>query len=101
VSTPGRIELTLLGRTLSVRTEASAEYIQQLAAYLEERVGAITRAGMKDPMTALTLAALDITDELFRAREDQTRQEGDVTQRLGALVDILDRLTPDSPSPRP
>jgi len=100
VSTPGRVELNLLGRTLSVRTEASAEYIRQLAAYLEERVGAITRGGMKDPLTALTLAALDITDELFRAREDQTRQEGDVTQRLGALVDILDRLAPDSPSSR-
>jgi cell division protein ZapA len=100
VSTPGRVELTLFGQTLTVRTEAPAEYIRQLAVYLEERVEAVTRGGMRDPLTALTLAALDITDELFRAREDQTRQEGDVGQRIGALVEMLDRIAPGPTPPR-
>ena len=100
MSTPGRVEITLLGQTLTVRTEASPDYLRQLAAYLEERVGALTRSGMKDPLAALTLAALDITDELFRAREDQTRQDGDVGQRIGALVEMLDRLAPGSTPPR-
>ena len=48
-------------------------------------------------MAALTLAALDITDELFRIREDTARQEGDVGKRLGALVELLDRLAPEAP----
>ena len=99
MTTSGRVELTLLGQTLTVRTEASPDYVRQLAAYLEERVEALTRSGMKDPLAALMLAALDITDELFRAREDQTRQEGDVGQRIGALVEMLDRLAPGSPPP--
>ena len=88
----GRVELSLLGQTLTVRTEASPEYVRRLAAYLEERVTELRTAGIKDPMASLTLAALDITDELFRVREDKTRQEGDVDTRLGALVEILDRL---------
>ena len=50
---------------------------------------------------ALTLAALDITDELFRAREDKERQDGDVHTRLGALVEMLERLTPAPPPPSP
>ena len=100
MSTPGRVELTLFGQTLTVRTEAPPEYIHQLAVYLEERVEAVTRGGMRDPLTALTLAALDITDELFRAREDQTRQEGDVGQRIGALVEMLDRMAPGPTPPR-
>ena len=100
MSTPGRVEITLLGQTLTVRTEASPDYLRQLAAYLEERVGALIRGGMKDPMAALTLAALDITDELFRAREDQSRQDGDVGQRIGALVEMLDRLAPGPTPPR-
>jgi len=93
----GRVELTLLGQTLTVRTEAPPEYLQRLAAYLEERVNALKAAGVRDSMAALTLAALDITDELFRVREDTARQEGDVGKRLGALVELLDRLAPEAP----
>ena len=98
MSTPGRVEITLLGQTLTVRTEASPDYLRQLAEYLEERVGALIRGGMKDPMAALTLAALDITDELFRSREDKTRDEDDVGARLGALVALLDKVAPRDPS---
>jgi cell division protein ZapA (FtsZ GTPase activity inhibitor) len=96
----GRVELSLLGQALTIRTEATPEYVRQLASYLEERVNELTTGGIKDPMAALTLAALDITDELFRVREDRARQDGDVNTRLGALVEILDRLAPGSPPPR-
>ena len=96
----GRVELSLLGQTLTVRTEAPPEYVRRLAAYLEERVTELRTAGIKDPLASLTLAALDITDELFRVREDKTRQDGDVDTRLGALVDILERLGPDTAPPR-
>jgi cell division protein ZapA (FtsZ GTPase activity inhibitor) len=93
----GRVELSLLGQTLTVRTEASPEYVRQLAAYLEDRVAELARGGIKDTLAALTLAALDITDELFRAREDRARQDGDVNTRLSALVDILERMAPGQP----
>ena len=88
----GRVELTLLGQTLTVRTEAAPEHIRALAAYLEERVSALRKSGVRDPMAALTLAALDITDELFRAREDHTVDEGEVRTRLGALVSLVDEM---------
>ena len=95
----GRVELSLLGQTLTVRTEASPDYVRQLAAYLEDRVAELARSGIKDQMAALTLAALDITDELFRAREEKAKQDGDVNSRLGALAEILDRLAPGTPPP--
>ena len=75
-----------------MRTEADPEYVRTLARYLEERVAALAKSGVKEPMAALTLAALDITDELFRAREDRERQDGDVNARLGALVQMLERF---------
>lgn len=89
---PGRVELTLLGQALTVRTEADPEYVRTLARYLEERVAALKKSGVNEPMAALTLAALDITDELFRGREDRERQDGDVNARLGALVQMLERF---------
>jgi cell division protein ZapA (FtsZ GTPase activity inhibitor) len=93
----GRVELTLLGQTLTVRTQADPAYIRSLAAYLEERVGTLRTSGVRDPLAALTLAALDITDELFRAREDRSRDESDVDSRLGALIALLDEVTPREP----
>ena len=98
MSEPARVELSVLGQTLTVRTEASEDYIRSLAKYLEERVATIKRGGVRDGQTALVLAALDIADELFRARDDVTRREGDVTARLGALVTLLERATPTSSS---
>lgn len=86
-----RVELTLLGTRLTVRTEASPEYLKSLAGYLESAVAELRRSGVRDESTALMLAALDVTDELFRERENKQRDEGDVGARLGALVTLLDR----------
>jgi cell division protein ZapA (FtsZ GTPase activity inhibitor) len=86
-----RIEITLLGQSLTVKTEASAEHIRSLARYLEKRVDTLKKSGVPDSNRALLLAALDITDELFQAREEQERLPEDISQRLGALVTMLER----------
>lgn len=94
---PERIELTLLGQTLSLRSEASAEYLRSLAAFVEERVAALQRGGVRDPFKALSLAALDIADELHRAREERTLDEGEVGARLRAVIARLDELGRQAP----
>lgn len=90
-----RVELTLLGQSLMIRTEASPEYVRSLARYLEERVETIRRTGVHDPTKALLLAALDITDELYRTREDRGREIGDVAARVGALLSLLEEVLPE------
>jgi cell division protein ZapA (FtsZ GTPase activity inhibitor) len=97
VADPGRIELTLLGQTLSLRSEASPEYLRALAAFVEERVATLQRGGVRDPLKALSLAALDIADELHRAREDRSLDEGEVGTRLRAVIARLDELSRQAP----
>lgn len=97
MSEPRRVEFTMLGRTLVIRTPEPRDYIVSLAKYIEERTTTLKRSGVKDPMTALILAALDITDELFKAREEGPREQADVSRRLSALVAILDKATPKEP----
>ena len=92
-----RVELKLLGHTLTVRTEASPDYVRSLAAYLEERVSGLRAGGVRDAHTALILAALDIADELFRAREQLARRDGDVGERIGALVTLLEQQVTPKP----
>jgi cell division protein ZapA (FtsZ GTPase activity inhibitor) len=96
LSEPARVELEILGHKLTLRSQAPAEYVQSLASYLEERVAMIKGAGARDATSALILAALDIIDELFRARDDVTRREHQVSARLGALVTMLEQVTPKS-----
>jgi cell division protein ZapA (FtsZ GTPase activity inhibitor) len=93
LSEAARVELSLLGHTLTVRSAAAPEYLKSLAAYLEERVTAIRDGGVRDRETALILAGIDIADELFRARDDVSRRDGDVSARLGALVTLLEQAT--------
>jgi cell division protein ZapA (FtsZ GTPase activity inhibitor) len=95
---PRRIELNLLGQTLTIRSEATPEYLRRLAKFLEDRVAQLKRSGVNDPLTALSLAALDITDELFRSREEKKTDEDDVGARLGALVALLDKVAPPDPA---
>jgi cell division protein ZapA (FtsZ GTPase activity inhibitor) len=87
------VELTLLGQTLSVRTQASPEYLRTLAAFVEDRVAALQQGGVRDPFKALSLAALDIADELHRLREDRTVEEGDLGARLDSLIARLDEIS--------
>jgi cell division protein ZapA (FtsZ GTPase activity inhibitor) len=94
LSEAARIELTVLGQTLTIRSEEKPEYLRSLAKFLEERVATIRKGGVRDPDTALLLAALDIADELYRARDDVSKREGDVSARIGALVTLLEQVTP-------
>ncbi|HEY3066188.1 MAG TPA: cell division protein ZapA [Methylomirabilota bacterium] len=93
MSEPSRVELTVLGETLTLRSAAAPEHLRALAAFLEERVGELERGGVRDRRRALIMAALDIADELFRARED-TNRDADLLERLGALRVELERATP-------
>lgn len=90
-----RVELSILGQKFAVRSEAAPDYLQGLARSVEERALALQKSGVHDPMSALALAAIEIADELNRARDEQSRHTGDVQDRLGALVDLLQRVTPD------
>ena len=85
-----RVDVTLLGQPLAIRTEASPEYVKTLATFIEERVAALRKSGVRDTLMALTLAALDITDELFRARQERAKEEETLQARIDGLTTLLD-----------
>ena len=93
---PARVELTLLGQKLSLRSEASPEYLRALAAFVEDRVATLQSSGVRDPLKALSLAALDMADELHRAQEERAG-EGEVGARLRAVIARLDELSRQAP----
>jgi len=90
-----RVEVEILGQKYTIRSEADPKYVKDLAAYVEKRVKSVEgQIRGQDPVKALALAALYIADELFRAREELTKYEGDLPKRIGAMVDLLDAIAP-------
>jgi cell division protein ZapA (FtsZ GTPase activity inhibitor) len=90
-----RVEVEILGQKYTIRTEAAPEYVRDLAGYVEQRVKDIRGDGPpQDPVKLLALAALYITDELYRLRDERTVVDKDTSARLGALSELLDSVVP-------
>lgn len=92
-----RVDIELLGQRFTLTSEASAEYVHQLVAHVDRTVKERAGEETQDPVKRAILAALYIADELFRAREAQSREEEDAAKRLGVLVQLLDIVAPPAP----
>jgi cell division protein ZapA len=87
----------ILGQRYAIRSEAPPDYVRQLVAYVEKRVQEVRGdAPGQDSTKVLVLTALDLTDELFRLREEQGKGDIDITARLGQLIKLLDAVVPPS-----
>jgi cell division protein ZapA len=66
------VKVNVLGQEITIRSEASAEHTREVAAYVDKTIRQIMNSGaIIEPSRAAVLAALQITDELFRARAAQ------------------------------
>ncbi|HME93231.1 MAG TPA: cell division protein ZapA [Methylomirabilota bacterium] len=94
-----RVDIEILGQKYPIRSEEAPDYVRQLASFVDRRAREIRGdAPGQDSVRVLALAALDITDELFRLRDERKEQDvdqKDVSARLGALRQLLDAVVPE------
>ncbi len=63
------VRVTIVGEEYAIRSDASAEHTRAVAAYVDRAIKQVMHsATMVESHKAAILAALEITDELFRAR---------------------------------
>ena len=80
------VKVTIVGQELTIRSEASAEHTRDVAAYVDKTIRSIMNSGaVVESSRAALLAALQITDELFRARGIQ-RELDESVQALSSEV---------------
>lgn len=85
------VKVMIGGEEYSVRSELPPEYTREVAAHVDEALQKVLSSGpLVETHKAAILAALAITDELFRAR----RTSREVAARITALTDDLSRLLP-------
>jgi cell division protein ZapA len=80
------VKVTIVGQELTIRSEASAEHTRDVAAYVDKTIRSIMNSGaVVESNRAAILAALQITDELFRTRATQ-RELDESVQALSSEV---------------
>ena len=100
---PGTTRVTILDEPFAIRSEADPEYTRQVAGHVDSSLREIRKkAPSMEPFQAAVLGAMEITDELFRARVREAELEGEMAERIGKLADAvgeaLQKTAASSPS---
>ena len=95
-----RVDIEILGQKYPIRSEAGPDYVRQLASFVDRRAREIRGdAAGQDAVRLLALTALDITDELFRLRDERPQgrhrppRRTAATPRRGGAREVTIRLT--------
>jgi cell division protein ZapA len=87
------IPVDVQGQRYPIRTALDAEYVQRLAAFVDEKIrAAADTAPTGDSLRLAVLAALNIADELFRLREVSRTRDGQIAERAEELERLVDRV---------
>jgi len=92
MSEPTVVPVEVHGHIYPIRTTLEPKYVQELAAFVEQRMKlAAESAPSSDSVGLAILAALNITDEYFRTRAALTSDSGALTAKTEALERIVDQ----------
>jgi cell division protein ZapA len=90
------VTVEISGQRYPIRTTLDAAYVTELAAYVQRKMELAARESPSgDTLKIAVLAALNIADECFRAREEESAQQNGLTARALALEAILDLALAD------
>lgn len=92
------VHVTIFGEDYQIRTDLGEEYTRECARYVDDAIQEAHVGGhVAEPHKAAILAALKITDEMFRARAEAAGLSEKVRDRVLDLVARLESTTGDVP----
>jgi cell division protein ZapA len=91
------VHVDIHGQRYAVRSELDAQYIAELAAYLDDKMRAAAQElSSADSLRIAVIAALNVVDEVFRARADASGLEGRVLTRTAEIERLVDAVLEDA-----
>lgn len=89
---PRVVHVEVHGQRYPIRTTLDPSYVQDLATFVDRRMALAAEASPStDTLGLAVLTALNIADELFRARDEHVDNADSVTARAAALERIVDQ----------
>jgi cell division protein ZapA len=87
------VQIDIHGQRYAVRSDLDPQYIQQLACFLDDKMQSAARElASADPLRIAVIAALNITDELHRARADKAGAEDRLHRRAADIERLVDEV---------
>lgn len=92
------VRVTIYGHEYTVRAVADPDYINQVAAYVDERMREteLNLDGPQSPTRISILAAMSITDELFTEKRKRSSSLEQIESRAVALSNLVDEVLESS-----
>ena len=87
------VTVEIQGQRYPVRSDLDANYVAELATFVDGKMRLASReSSAADSMRIAVIAALNIADELFRARADAGAGESVILDRAAELERIVDAV---------
>ena len=95
------ITVEISGQRYPIRSGLDPAYVVELAAYVDSKMRAATEAAPSTDMLGLAvLVALNLADECFRARQQESSSHGELHQRALRLEQLVDAVLDAPEHPR-
>ena len=91
------VTVDIAGQRYPIRSGLDPAYVIELAAYVDQKMRAASDAvPTMDTLGLVVLVALNLADEYFRARQQQTSSHGELNDRALRLEQIVDQVLASS-----
>ena len=85
------VKVNIFGEDYLIKGDTDDSYIQEVAKYVDQKMKEVAeRMSNKLPLRVAVLAAMSITDDLFKEKNDKDKKLQDVEEKSQSL---LERLT--------
>lgn len=87
------VTVEIAGQRYPIRSGLDERYVAELAAYVDQKMRAAVDAAPESDMLGLAiLVALNIADDVFRARQQQSTAHGELNERAHQLEQLVDAV---------
>ncbi len=86
------VRVTILGQEYPIRADADADYVREIAAFLDDRMRAIYQAEpSRPPLKIAILTALNLSDEVMTLRRENREVQERFETKVREFTDHLNR----------
>ena len=89
---PKVLKVKILGQDYVIRSSAGQKYLNEVSAYVNEKMEEIMASGIDDSqqLRIAVLAAMNITDELFSYKKEKQKFVDKVEAKTRAITEFID-----------